>query len=324
MTKGIILEKTGGPEVLVMRDISVGAPGPGQAKVRHTAIGLNYIDVYHRTGLYPLALPSSIGLEAAGVVEALGEGVTDLKLGQRVAYAGGPPGAYVEERLIPADRLVPLPDSISDQQAASVMLQGMTTQYLLNQTYKVAKGETILFHAAAGGVGLLACQWAKALGATVIGTVGSAAKAELARAHGADHVIDYTKEDFVARVKEITKGEGVPVVYDSVGKDTFFKSMDCLKMRGMLVSFGQSSGSVPAFEPGILSAKGSLYLTRPTLMHYTMKREDLLAAAQDLFTHLANGSVKTTIGQTYTLADAAQAHRDLEARKTSGSTIFTV
>jgi NADPH2:quinone reductase len=324
MTKGIILEKTGGPELLVMRDIAVGQPGPGQARIRHTAVGLNFIDVYHRTGLYPLNLPSSIGLEAAGVVEALGDGVDYLKVGQRVAYAGGPPGAYVEERLIPADRLVPLPDSISDQQAASVMLQGMTVQYLLCRTYPVKKGDFILFHAAAGGVGLLACQWAKSIGAVLIGTVGSPAKAELARSHGAGYVIDYSKEDFVARVKEITKGQGVKVVYDSVGKDTFLKSLDCLEMRGMLVSFGQSSGSVAAFEPGLLQTKGSLYLTRPTLMHYTAKRDELLATAQDLFAHLANGSVKTTIGQTYKLADAAQAHRDLEGRRTTGSTVFTV
>ena len=324
MTKGIMLRQTGGPEQLIFEDITIPKPGPGQVRIRHSAVGVNFIDVYHRTGLYPLPLPTSIGSEAAGIVEELGPGVTDLKTGQRVAYAGGPPGSYVEERVIPADRLVPLPDSVTDQQAASVMLQGMTVQYLLNRTYKVKKGDTILFHAAAGGVGLLACQWAKALGATVIGTVSSSAKAELARAHGADHVIDYSKEDFVAAVRDLTKGKGVPVVYDSVGKTTFLKSLDCLSMRGLMVTFGQSSGPVEPLDLRILQAKGSLFLTRPTLFHYTADRQELLDTAADLFAQMTSGKVKPTIGQTYRLADAAQAHRDLEARKTTGSTILTV
>jgi NADPH2:quinone reductase len=324
MAKGIILEKTGGPEQLIMRDITLPAVGPGQVRVRHTAVGLNFIDVYHRNGLYPVALPGSIGSEAAGVVEELGSGVDFLKVGQRVGYAGGAPGAYVEQRVMPADRLIPLPDFISDEDAASVMLQGMTVQYLLRRTYPVKKGQTILWHAAAGGVGLIACQWAKALGVTLIGTVGGAAKAKLARDHGAAHVIDYNKEDFVARVREITGGKGVPVVYDSVGKDTFMKSLDCLEMRGMMVTFGNSSGAVPDFAPGILATKGSLYLTRPTLVHYTATRQDLLDTANDLFDQIKSGAVKTNIGQTYDLADAAQAHRDLEARRTTGSTVFTV
>lgn len=325
MSKAIRIHQQGGPEQMRWEDVEVPAPGAGEALIRHTAIGLNFIDVYHRTGLYPLPqLPSSIGLEGAGVVEAIGTGVTEVKVGDRVAYAGGPVGAYCERRVIPAGRLVPLPEAISDRQAAAMMLQGMTVQYLLRSTYRVKAGDTILFHAAAGGVGLIACQWAKHLGATVIGTVGSAAKGDLAKAHGADHVIDYTKEDFVARVKELTGGKGVPVVYDSVGKDTFFKSLDCLQMRGMMVSFGQSSGSVPAFDPGLLSAKGSLYLTRPTLMHYTAARSDLLASAKELFDVVASGAVKIEVHQTYPLAEAAQAHRDLEARKTTGSTIFLV
>ena len=322
MSKGIILHTQGGPEVLAWEDISIGKPGPGQVLLRQTAIGLNFIDVYHRTGLYPITLPGSIGSEAAGVIEEIGEGVTDLKVGQRVAYAGGAPGAYVEQRIMPADRLVPLPDGIDDKVAASIMLQGMTTEYLLERTYPVKKGETILFHAAAGGVGLLACQWAKSLGATVIGTVGSAAKAELAKANGADHVIDYSKEDFVARVKEITGGKGVPVVYDSVGKDTFLKSLDCLSPLGLMVLFGASSGAVPDFNPGILAGKGSLYLTRPTLNTYNATVEDLRASAKRLFDQMLSGAVKPTIGQTYQLSEAAQAHTDLEARKTTGSTVL--
>jgi len=322
VSKGIILHKNGGPEVLTWEDISVGKPGKGEVLLRQTAIGLNFIDVYHRTGLYPITLPGSIGSEAAGVVEEIGEGVTDLKVGQRVAYAGGPPGAYVEKRVLPADRLVPLPDGIEDTVAASIMLQGMTTEYLLERTYKVKKGDTILFHAAAGGVGLLAVQWAKSLGATVIGTVGSQAKAELAKAHGADHVIDYSKEDFVARVKEITDGKGVPVVYDSVGRDTFLKSLDCLSPFGLLALFGASSGPVPDFNPGILAGKGSLYLTRPTLATYAAKVEDLRHSAKRLFDQVLSGAVKPNIGQTYKLSEAAQAHTDLEARKTTGSTVL--
>ena len=322
MSKGIILHKNGGPEVLTWEDISVGSPGPGQALLRQTAIGLNFIDVYHRNGTYPITLPGSIGSEAAGVVEEVGQGVTDIKVGQRVAYAMGGPGAYVEKRIMPADRLVPLPDDIDDKTAASIMLQGMTTEYLLERTYKVQKGETILFHAAAGGVGLLAVQWAKSLGATVIGTVGNEAKAKLAKEHGADHVIDYSKEDFVARVKEITGGKGVPVVYDSVGKDTFLKSFDCLSPRGLLVLFGASSGSPADFNPGMLAGKGSAYLTRPTLATYAASAEDLRHSAQRLFDQVLSGAVKPNIGQTYKLSEAAQAHTDLEARKTTGSTVL--
>ncbi len=322
MSKGIILHKNGGPEVLTWEDISVGKPGKGEVLLRQTAIGLNFIDVYHRTGLYPITLPGSIGSEAAGVVEEVGEDVSDLEVGQRVAYAGGSPGAYVEKRVLPADRLVPLPDGIEDKVAASIMLQGMTTEYLLERTYKVRKGDTILFHAAAGGVGLLAVQWAKSLGATVIGTVGSQAKAELAKAHGADHVIDYSREDFVARVKQITGGKGVPVVYDSVGKDTFLKSLDCLSPYGLLALFGASSGPVADFNPGILAGKGSLYLTRPTMATYVAKVEDLRHSAKRLFDQVLSGAVKPNIGQTYRLSEAAQAHRDLEARKTTGSTVL--
>ena len=324
MAKGIILDHTGGPDVLVMRDITLPAVGPGQARLRHTAIGLNFIDVYHRSGLYPVPLPGSIGSEAAGIVEEIGEGVDFLKVGQRVAYAGGPPGAYVEQRVMAADRLIPLPDFLSDEQAASVLLQGMTVQYLLRRTFPVQKGQTILFHAAAGGVGLIACQWAKAMGVTLIGTVSSEAKAQLAKDHGAAHVIDYSKEDFVAKVKEITAAKGVPVVYDGVGKDTFMKSLDCLQPRGMMVSFGNSSGAVPDFPPGVLAGKGSLYLTRPTLAHYTATRQELLETANDLFDQIKSGAVKTNIGQTYDLADAAKAHQDLEARRTTGSTVFHV
>ena len=322
MSKGIILHKHGGPEALTWEEITIGHPGPGQVLLRQTAIGLNFIDVYHRTGLYPVSLPSSIGSEAAGVIEKVGDGVADLKPGQRVAYAGGAPGAYVEARIMPADRLVPLPDGIEDGIAASVMLQGMTVEYLLERTYPVKPGETILFHAAAGGVGSLAVQWAKALGAVVIGTVGSAAKAELAKALGADHVIDYSKEDFVARVKDITGGKGVPVVYDSVGKDSFAKSLDCLQPRGLMVLFGASSGPVADFNLGTLAAKGSLYVTRPTLNTYNARVEDLRHSAQRLFEMIQSGKVKPNIGQTYKLADAAQAHLDLEGRKTTGSTVL--
>jgi NADPH2:quinone reductase len=322
VTKGIILHQNGGPETLSWEEITVGQPGPGQVLIRQTAIGLNFIDVYHRTGLYPIPLPGSIGSEAAGIVQQLGEGVGDLEVGQRVAYAGGAPGAYVEARIVPADRLVRLPDFIDDTVAASVMLQGMTTEYLLERTYPVKKGDTILLHAAAGGVGLLAVQWAKSLGATVIGTVGSAAKADLAKAHGADHVIDYSKEDFVARVKEITDGKGVPVVYDSVGKDTFLKSLDCLQPRGLMVLFGASSGAVPDFNLSILAGKGSLYVTRPTLNTYAATVEDLRHSARRLFDQIQRGAVRPNIGQTYPLESAAQAHRDLEARKTTGSTVL--
>jgi len=301
----------------------VSAPGPGEALVRQTAVGVNFIDVYHRRGLYPLpSLPAGIGSEAAGPIEAVGPGVTDVAVGDRVAYAGGPTGAYCDARVLPAHRLVKLPDGISDPQAAAMMLKGMTAEYLLRRAFTVKPGDTILFHAAAGGVGTIACQWAKQLGATVIGTVGTRNKAAIASAHGCDHVIVTGEEDFVARVREITRGEGVPVVYDSVGKDTFMRSLDCLKPRGMIVSFGQSSGMVPPLDISILSSKGSLFLTRPSLMHYVAKREELLACAAALFDAVLHDGVKIEIGQTYSLQDAAKAHADLEARKTTGSTVL--
>ena len=322
MTKAIRIHQPGGPEEMVWEEVAVGDPGPGEARVRHTAVGLNFIDVYHRTGLYPLpALPATIGMEAAGVVEAVGDGVDDLAAGDRIAYAG-PPGAYSEARLMPAKRLVKLPDGIDDRQAAAMMLKGMTAEYLLHRTYPVKAGETILFHAAAGGVGTIACQWAKHLGATVIGTVGTREKAEIAAAHGCDHPIVTSETDFVARVKEITGGAGVPVVYDSVGKDTFDGSLDCLSPFGLLALFGQSSGPVPPFDLGQLAAMGSLYITRPTLLTYAASREDLLATANALFEVVQSGAVRIEVNQTYALADAAQAHRDLEARKTTGSTVL--
>jgi NADPH2:quinone reductase len=324
MPHAIRFHKAGGPEVLQWEDVSVGKPGPGEARVRHTAVGLNYVDTYVRSGLYPAPLPSGVGNEAAGIVEEIGPGVGDVKAGDRVAYAGGGPGSYSEVRVMPADRLVVLPKGITDQQAAAMMLKGMTTQYLIRQIYKVKQGDVILFHAAAGGVGLIACQWAKALGATVIGTVGSDEKATLAKAHGCDHPIVYTREDFVERVKELTKGEKVPVVYDAVGKDTFMKSLDCLKPLGMMVSFGQASGAVAPIDLGIFAQKGSLFFTRPTLNTYAAKRADMLAMARDLFEVVESGAVKIEIHQTYPLKDAAKAHRDLQSRKTTGSTIFTV
>jgi NADPH2:quinone reductase len=324
MVHAIRFHKTGGPEVLVWEDVEIGKPGPGQARLRQTAVGLNYVDTYFRAGGYPTTLPSGLGTEGAGVVEEVGPGVTEVKVGDRVAYAGGPLGAYAEARLIPADRLVVLPPSITDRQGAAMMLQGLTVQYLIRRTYRVQKGDTILIHAAAGGIGLILCQWAKHLGATVIGTVSTDAKAELAKAHGCHHPIVYTREDFVARVKDITGGKLLPVVYDSVGKDTFMKSLDCIRPLGLMVSFGQASGKVEPFDAGILAGKGSLYLTRPTLNTYAAKREDLVASAKELFEVVASGAVKITVNQTYALKDAAQAHRDLEGRKTTGSTVFTV
>ena len=321
MTKAIRIHETGGPEVLRWEDVEVGAPGPGQVRLTHAAVGLNYIDTYQRSGLYPVELPATLGMEGAGVVEALGEGVSTLKAGDRVAYAMGP-GSYSEARLIAADRVVKLPDAIDDRTAAAMMLQGMTVQYLIRQTHRVAAGETVLFHAAAGGVGLIACQWLKHLGATVIGTVGSAEKAELARAHGCTHTINYRDEDFVEQVKEITGGDGVPVVYDSVGKDTFEGSLACLGPLGLMVSFGSASGPVPPFELGRLGALGSLFITRPTLMTYAAKRADLEAMSQELFDVVLSGAVKIEINQTYPLSETAQAHRDLEARKTTGSTVL--
>jgi NADPH2:quinone reductase len=323
MPKAIRIHEYGGPEVLRWEDVEVGDPGPGQLRIRHGAIGLNYIDVYHRTGLYPLpSLPWTLGMEGAGRVEAVGEGVTEFQVGDRVAYASPPVGAYAEVRLIPADRVVALPVAIDDQTAAAMMLQGMTAQYLLRRTYRVQSGDAVLLHAAAGGVGLIASQWARQLGALVIGTVGSDEKAAVARAHGCHHAIVYTRENFVERVREITNGQGVAVVYDSVGQQTFMGSLDCLRPLGMMVSFGNASGPVPAFEPGLLAAKGSLFLTRPSLMHYTAQRRDLVASAADLFDVVATDAVKIEVRQTYPLAETAQAHRDLEARKTTGSTVL--
>ena len=322
MNHAIRIHQTGGPEVLLWESVDLPAPAAGEATVRHHAVGLNFIDTYHRTGLYPLPLPSGIGMEGAGVVEAVGEGVTEVKVGDRVAYAGGPVGAYAEVRNIPAHRLLRLPASIDFRTAAAMMLQGLTAAYLLRRTYRVQAGDAVLIHAAAGGVGLIACQWAKALGATVIGTVGSAAKGELAKAHGCDHVINYSTENFSQRVREITGGEGVAVVYDGVGKDTFAGSLDSLRPLGMLVTYGNASGPVPPFDPLILSQKGSLFITRPTLVHYTAKRADLEALGAELFEMVGAGKVRIEVNQSYPLADAAQAHRDLEARKTTGSTIL--
>ena len=322
MSHAIRFHGIGGPEVLRWEPVDVAAPAPGEARIRHHAVGLNYIDTYHRSGLYPVPLPSGIGLEGAGVVEAVGEGVTELAPGDRVAYAGGPLGAYAEVRNLPADRLVRLPDVLSLEQGAAVMLQGLTAQYLLRRTYRVQPGDTILIHAAAGGVGLIACQWARALGATVIGTVGSEPKAALARAHGCEHPIIYTRENFVERVREITAGKGVAVVYDSIGKDTFMESLDCLRPRGMMVLFGAASGPVPPIDVGILAQKGSLFLTRPTLVTYTARRDDLTAMAKELFEVVQTGQVKIEINQRFALKDAEIAHRELEARKTTGSTIL--
>jgi NADPH:quinone reductase len=323
MAHAIRFSKTGGPEVLQWEEVNVPAPGQGEVQVRHKAVGLNYIDTYHRTGLYPLPMPSGLGLEGAGVVEAIGPGVTELKAGDRVAYANGPIGAYSEVKNHPADRLVKIPEGISFEQAASMMLQGLTVQYLLRRLHVVPKsGDTVLWHAAAGGIGLIACQWARALGVNVIGTVSSEEKAKLAREHGAAHTVNYTKDDFQAKVMEITGGKKVPIVYDSVGKDTFMKSLDCLQVRGLMVSFGNSSGPVGPTDLGILAAKGSLYITRPTLISYTAKRDELVAAANELFDMVLKGKVKVQPRQTYPLKEAAQAHRDLEARKTTGSTVL--
>ncbi|MFL5268587.1 MAG: quinone oxidoreductase family protein [Stellaceae bacterium] len=324
MAYAIRFEKPGGPDVLSWQQVEVGTPGPGQVRLRHTAVGLNYIDTYHRSGLYSLPMPSGLGSEGAGVVEQVGPGVSGLKSGDRVAYAGGPIGAYAEERVMPAERLVPVPDGISDEQAAAMMLKGMTAWYLVRRTYPIKRGDTILIHAAAGGVGLIVCQWAKHLGATVIGTVGDQEKAALAKRNGCDYPILYKNEDFTAKVSELTQGKKLPVVYDSVGKDTFYKSLDCLAPLGLMVSFGQSSGAIGPVDIGILSAKGSLFLTRPTLNTYTASREDLLTASRELFDVVKSGVVKLAINQTYPLRDAARAHRDLEARKTTGSTVLTV
>ena len=322
MVQAIRIHATGGPEVLQYETVDVGAPGPGEARVRHTAIGVNYVDTYNRSGLYPLALPSGLGSEAAGVVEAVGAGVDFVKPGDRVAYCVGPQGAYSQARVMPADRLVKLPDGIDDRTAATLMLKGLTVQYLFRQTYPLKSGETILFHAAAGGVGLIACQWARALGVTMIGTVGSDEKAAIARDYGCAHTIVYTRENFVERVKEITAGKGVPVVYDSIGKDTFPASLDCLSPRGLFVSFGASSGPIAAFNIGLLAPRGSLYVTRPTLFTYAARRADMLAMADDMFALVLAGKIKSEARQTYALKDAADAHRALESRKTTGATVL--
>jgi NADPH2:quinone reductase len=323
MPHAIRIHETGGPEVLKWEEVEVGDPGPGQAKLRQEAAGLNFIDVYHRTGLYKQELPFIPGTEGAGVVESVGPGVTGMKPGDRVAYAG-PIGGYAQERLIDADRLVKLPKAISFEQAAAMMLQGMTVHMLLREVHRVEPGETILIHAAAGGVGLIACQWAKALGATVIGTVSSDEKAALARAHGCDHPIVYTRQDFVAEVERITAGKKLPVVYDSVGRDTFLKSLDCLAPRGLMVSFGNASGPVEPISPLLLSQKGSLFLTRPTLFSYIARRAELEAAAAGLFGMVESGKVRIDVNQRFALRDAAEAHRALEARQTSGSTVFAI
>jgi len=323
MPHAIRVHESGGPEVLRWEETEVGNPGPGQIRLRQEAAGLNFIDVYHRTGLYKQDMPFTPGVEGAGVVEAVGPDTTNVNVGDRVAY-GGPIGGYAEVRLIQTDKVVKVPEGISSEQAAAMMLQGMTAHMLLRQVYRVQAADTILIHAAAGGVGLIVCQWAKALGATVIGTVGSDEKAELARAHGCDHPIVYTRQDFVTEVERITRGAKLPVVYDSVGKDTFFKSLDCLRPRGLMVSFGNSSGTPEPFDTAVLAHKGSLYLTRPTLFNYTAARPELEQAAGELFEMVANGKVKVEVKQRFPLADAAEAHRTLEARKTSGSTVFTI
>jgi NADPH2:quinone reductase len=321
MAKAVRYHKQGGPEVMQYEDVQVGDPGPGQARIRHTAIGVNFVDTYQRSGLYPMPLPQVAGNEGAGVVEAVGPGVTDLKPGDRIAYTGLP-GSYCDVRVVPADRLVKLPQGIGDEQAASMMLKGLTVHYLIHTTYAVKRGEAVLWHAAAGGVGLIACQWLKALGVTVIGTAGSDEKVNLAKAHGAEHVINYSRENFVERVKSLTGGKGLPVVYDAVGKTTWDGSLDCLRPRGLMVSFGNASGPVPPVNLGILSTKGSLYVTRPTLATYIAARADLVKRANDLFNVVKSGKVKIETTARYKLDDAAQAHRDLEGRKTTGSVVL--
>jgi NADPH:quinone reductase len=320
--KAIKMFKTGGPEVLEYVDVELGEPGPGEILVKHHAIGVNYLDIYFREGLYPQPMPSGMGQEGAGVVEKVGASVTHLAVGDRVAYAGRPSGSYAQARIMPADIVLKLPDAISFETGAAMMLQGLTAQYLLNDTYKVQKGDTVLFHAIAGGVGTIACQWLKALGATVIGTVGSPEKAAIAKAHGCDHTILYREEDFVARVKEITGGKGVPVVYDSIGKDTFMKSLDCLSPRGLMVTFGNASGPVPPLDVGILAGKGSLKVTRPTLTTYVLNRQLLESGAADLFQRVISGQIKIEITDRYPLEKAGQAQKDMADRKTTGSIIL--
>jgi len=321
MAKAVRFHKQGGPEVMQYDEVPVGDPGAGQVRIRHTAIGVNFVDIYQRSGLYPMQVPMTAGNEAAGVVDAVGQGVTDLKAGDRVAYTGLP-GSYCDLRVVPAERMVKLPQGISDEQAASMMLKGLTVHYLIHSTYAVKKGETVLWHAAAGGVGLIACQWLKALGVSVIGTAGSDEKCSLAKAHGAEHVVNYSRENFVERVKGITGGKGVPVVYDAVGKSTWEGSLDCLRPRGLMVSFGNASGAVPPVNLGILSTKGSLYVTRPTLATHIASRADLVERANALFDVVKSGKVKIETTGRYKLADAAQAHRDLEGRKTTGSVVL--
>ncbi len=322
MIKAIRIHETGGPEVMKLEEIDLPDPGPGQARVRHTAIGLNFIDTYHRSGLYPVPLPSGLGLEAAGIVEAVGDGVSEVKVGDRVAYGSGPLGAYSQAQNCYAAGLIKLPDTIKDDEAAALMMKGLTVRYLFKETYKLKAGDTALFHAAAGGVGLVACQWAKEMGVTLIGTVGSDEKAELARAHGCDHIINYSTENVVERVMDITNGAKVPVVFDGVGKDTFETSLDCLAPRGLLASFGNASGPVTGVDLGILAATGSLYVTRPTMVHYMLTPEHMAEATADLFDVVARGAVKVDINQRYDLADAAQSHIDLQSRKTTGATIL--
>ncbi|MCU6496708.1 quinone oxidoreductase [Rugamonas sp. A1-17] len=322
MTKAIRINRFGGPEVMELVDVELGPPSPGEAQVRHEAIGLNFIDVYHRTGLYPQPLPAGLGMEGAGVVEAVGEGVTEVQVGDRVAYAGRPIGSYAQARNMPASQLLVLPEKLGFDTAAAMMLQGLTVQYLLHRTVALKAGDTILFHAAAGGVGLIACQWARVMGVTLIGTVGSEEKAALATEHGAHHVINYNKENFTERVKEITGGKGVTAVYDSIGKDTFIGSLDCLRPLGTMVSFGNASGPVPPFSLTELANRGSLFITRPSMMAYLSNREELEAAAKSLFGVVGSGEVKVEVRQRYALADVAQAHTELEARKTTGSSIL--
>ena len=322
MPKAIRIHQTGGPEVLRTEEVAVGKPGAGEVQLRHTAIGVNYLDIYERTGLYPVTLPSGLGREAAGVITALGRGVRGFKLGERVAYVHPVSGAYSEQRNVPAERLVKVPRGISDEQAAALMLKGLTAHFLIRRTYKVARGDTILVHAAAGGVGLILCQWAKSLGAKVIGVVGSEAKAEVAKRHGCWRVLISGRDDLVASVKSLTRGAGVPVVYDAVGKDTFTDSLDCLRRLGMMVTFGNASGPPPAINPLELSKRGSLFLTRPTLFNYIASREELTRAARELFAAVTAKKIRVLIGQKYPLAEAAEAHRDLEARRTTGSTVL--
>ena len=323
-TEVIKIYKTGGPEEMKWEKITLPTPSSNQVLIKHSVVGLNYIDTYHRSGLYPLPLPSSIGMEASGVILEKGNKVNDFNVGDRVAYASPPPGSYSKARLMNADKVIKIPENIPDDVAAACMLKGMTVEYLIKRTYKVQSEDTVLFHAAAGGVGLIACQWLKSIGATIIGTVGSEDKAKLAKENGCDHTILYKTEDFVERVKQITDGKGVPVVYDGVGKDTALKGLDCLSPLGMMVIFGNSSGNADPVNPGILAAKGSLFLTRPTLMTYTASRKDLLSSANEVFTAIQKKHINIKIGSKYDIADVVQAHRDLESRKTTGSVIFTI